>query len=88
MNARLGQRVNANKSLCFNSCATCQGRGRVPCQLCLVRGRLKCYIKLTVSWRTHGDEQVIERSSLPDGLIRGAQGVVAMQDQQPRVSGN
>ena len=67
-------------------CGGCQGNGSVPCQLCLTRGRLKCYIQLTVSWRTHSDEQVVEGTTLPDDLVRSAKGFLAVEDQQPRVS--
>lgn len=66
-------------------CGTCQGRGRVPCDVCLTRGQLKVYLKLTVSWKTHRDEEVVERTDLPDELIKNASGVIAVQDQQLRV---
>lgn len=68
------------------SCGTCSGRGQLPCEVCLSRGQLKCYIKLTVSWKTHRDEEIVERTDLPDELIKTAEGVVALQDQQIRVS--
>ena len=68
------------------SCGKCQGRGRIPCEVCLSRGQLKCYIKLTVSWKTHRDEEIVERTALPDELIKTAEGVVVMQDQQIRVN--
>ncbi|CAI8044249.1 Protein SSUH2 homolog, partial [Geodia barretti] len=67
------------------TCGTCQGRGRVPCDVCLTRGKLKVYLKLTVSWKTHRDEEVVERTDLPDELIKNASGVIAVQDQQLRV---
>lgn len=58
----------------------------MPCDICLTRGQLKVYLRLTVTWKTHKDEEVVERTALPDELITKAQGVVAVQDQQPRVS--
>ena len=67
------------------SCGTCQGHGRIPCSVCLSRGQLKCYIKLTVSWKTHRADEVVERTALPDELIKTAEGVVVMEDQQLRV---
>ena len=66
-------------------CGTCQGRGRVPCEVCITRGKLKVYLKLTVTWKNHRDEEVVERTDLPDYLIKNAGGVVAVQDTQPRV---
>ena len=70
----------------FIRCHNCGGRGRVPCEVCLTRGKLKHYLKLTVAWKVHTDEEVVERTALPDELIKTAEGVTAMQDQQPRVS--
>ena len=73
--------------LCYGiSCTMCQGRGRVPCEVCLERGQLKWYIRLTVSWKAHRDEEEIEKTALPDELIKTAEGVVVMQEQQTRVS--
>lgn len=66
-------------------CVTCQGHGRTPCEVCLGRGQLRCYIKLTVSWKTHRDEEMIERTTLPDELVKTAEGVVVVQEQQNRV---
>ena len=70
----------------YASCSTCHGRGQTPCEICLSRGQLKCYIKLTVSWKTYKDEEIVERTALPDELIKTAGGVVVLQDQQVRVS--
>ena len=58
----------------------------MECQLCHTRGQLKCYIKLTVTWKTHKNDHVVERTALPDELIRGAQGQEAFKDQRPRVA--
>ena len=67
------------------SCGTCQGRGQVPCEVCLARGQLKWYIRLTVSWKTHKSEEIIERTALPDELVKTAQGAIVVQEQQTRV---
>ena len=67
-------------------CWTCHGCGQVECQLCRTRGQLKCYIRLTVSWKTRKNDHVVERTALPDELIRGAQGQEAFKDQRPRVA--
>lgn len=67
-------------------CWTCQGSGRTKCTICNAKGQLKCYIKLTVSWKNHKVDHIVERTALPDHLIRGAQGKLAFQDTQPRVS--
>ena len=66
-------------------CYTCGGSGLVECQVCDTQGQLKCYIKLTVTWTTHKNDHIVERTALPDQLIRGAQGQQAFSDQRPRV---
>ena len=57
----------------------------MECQVCDTQGQLKCYIKLTVTWTTHKNDHIVERTALPDQLIRGAQGQQAFSDQRPRV---
>lgn len=39
-----------------------------------------------MSWITHKNDHVVERTALPDELIRGAQGQEAFKDQRPRVT--
>ena len=53
--------------------------------MCHARGQLKCYIKLTVTWKNTKADHVVERTALPDHLIREAQGKLAFEDKQPRV---
>ena len=67
-------------------CSTCNGCGQLECSVCHTRGQLKCYIKLTVTWKTTKADHIVERTALPDHLIRNAQGKIAFQDQQPRVA--
>ncbi len=67
-------------------CWTCNGFGRIECSVCRAKCQLKWYIKLTVTWKTHKADHIVERTALPDHLIRAAEGKVAFQDQQPRVS--
>jgi hypothetical protein len=66
-------------------CYTCGGSGLLECEVCDTNGQLKCYIKLTVTWTTHKNDHVVERTALPDQLIRGAQGQLAFSDQRQRV---
>lgn len=67
-------------------CWTCNGCGQLQCTVCRGRGQLKCYIKLTVTWKNNKVDHVVERTALPDHLIRGAQGQMAFEDQQLRVA--
>ena len=69
----------------FCRCYTCGGSGLLECEVCDTNGQLKCFIKLTVTWTTHKNDHVVERTALPDQLIRGAQGQQAFSDQRQRV---
>ena len=64
----------------------CLGCGRLQCKVCNTRGQLKFYIKLTVTWTTHKNDHVVERTALPEQLICGAEGRVAFKEQRPRVA--
>ncbi|XP_064633849.1 protein SSUH2 homolog isoform X2 [Lineus longissimus] len=68
-----------------NRCHTCFGHGQVPCAICEARGSLKCYIKLTVKWINHLADHIVERTSLPDHLIRNVSGELAFEEELPRV---
>ncbi len=72
--------------VCYCRCWTCNGFGRIECTVCHSKCQLKWYIKLTVTWKTQKVDHIVERTALPDHLIRAAEGKVAFQDQQPRVS--
>ena len=69
----------------YSRCWTCDGCGRIECSVCEAKCKLKWYIKLTVTWKTHKTDHIVERTALPDHLIRAAEGKVAFQDQQHRV---
>lgn len=66
-------------------CMTCHGFGMITCNCCQGSCNLKCYIKLTITWTNHLQDHIVERTALPDHLIRNVQGKVAFQEQQPRV---
>ncbi|XP_041347179.1 protein SSUH2 homolog isoform X2 [Gigantopelta aegis] len=66
-------------------CYTCDGFGQVTCNICQGRANLKCYIKLTVTWTNHADDHVVERTALPDELIRGVSGQVSFEESQIKV---
>lgn len=66
-------------------CYTCNGFGQVECTVCRTHGNLKCYIKLTIQWTNHTKDHIVERTALPDQLIREVSGQVAFEEQQPRV---
>ncbi|XP_071138146.1 protein SSUH2 homolog isoform X1 [Mytilus edulis] len=69
----------------FRDCGTCHTRGMVVCPLCRGYHQLKCYICLTIKWHTEEDHHIVERTALPDHLIKQAQGQVAFEESMPRV---
>ncbi|XP_076469589.1 protein SSUH2 homolog isoform X2 [Babylonia areolata] len=66
-------------------CYTCNGFGQVTCSVCKSHGNLKCFIKLTIQWKNHEKDYIVERTALPDQLIRTVSGQVAFEEQYPRV---
>ncbi|XP_043227070.1 protein SSUH2 homolog [Amphibalanus amphitrite] len=78
-------------------CTWCDGRGTKPCTWCHTTGMktcstcdgrryLRCYVELTVTWKKHDDTFVLEKTALPDKLVKSASGQVAFSDEQPRVA--
>ncbi|XP_023231528.1 protein SSUH2 homolog [Centruroides sculpturatus] len=67
-------------------CEICSGNGVIKCNTCKGRGKLKHFIKLTVTWRNHTDDFVVENTNLPDDLICDVTGEIVFSDQNFRVS--
>ncbi|KAH3785681.1 hypothetical protein DPMN_163775, partial [Dreissena polymorpha] len=67
------------------SCDTCHGFGRVTCSECQGHSKLKCYICLSIIWTNHLQDHIVERTMLPDHLIRTVSGQVAFSETQPQV---
>ncbi|XP_002740315.1 protein SSUH2 homolog [Saccoglossus kowalevskii] len=66
-------------------CFVCNGHGHTACHTCNARGQLKCFIRLTIEWIVHHDDHVVERTSLPDELIRTVSGETVFKQELPRV---
>ncbi|XP_077983139.1 protein SSUH2 homolog [Glandiceps talaboti] len=66
-------------------CFVCHGHGHITCHTCHGKGQLKCYIKLTIQWLIHHDDHIVERTALPDHLIREVQGETVFNQEQPRL---
>ncbi|XP_013384139.1 protein SSUH2 homolog [Lingula anatina] len=66
-------------------CHVCHGHGQVPCRTCDAKGNLKCFIRLTITWTNNMNDHIVERTSLPDELIRSVTGQVAFEEELPRV---
>ncbi len=66
-------------------CKNCHGHGQETCSTCGGASNVKVFIKLTVEWINHLSDNIVERTSLPDELIRGVTGEIAFTEEQPRV---
>lgn len=66
-------------------CYTCHGNGMVICKTCGGNRNLKCYIKLTVTWKNHVNDHIVERTPLPDHLIRNVSGQIAFEESNQKV---
>lgn len=77
-------------NMCFGSgrrrCWICNGTGLVSCETCHARGSLKCYIKMMVTWKNNIGDHVVERTALPDHLIKNVTGKIVFQAQHTQVA--
>ncbi|XP_070557315.1 protein SSUH2 homolog [Ptychodera flava] len=69
----------------YEMCFRCNGLGHVICKTCDGRCQLKCFIRLTIKWSVHRDDYIVERTALPDELIRDATGDTVFNQKHPRV---
>ncbi|XP_064604972.1 protein SSUH2 homolog isoform X2 [Liolophura sinensis] len=66
-------------------CTHCSGHGQITCPTCAGRANLKWFIRLTVNWHNHLGDHIVERTPLPDELIRSVSGQIAFEESQPKV---
>nr|XP_026695861.1 protein SSUH2 homolog isoform X2 [Ciona intestinalis] len=66
-------------------CYTCSGMGCVRCKECQGFGKLKQFIQLTISYSNNLSDHIIERTDMPDHLIRDVTGDVIFQQAALRV---
>ncbi|XP_077870107.1 protein SSUH2 homolog [Saccoglossus kowalevskii] len=66
-------------------CSICNGHGKTECLTCYARGQVKRFIRLTIEWIVHHDDHVVDRSSLPNELIRTVSGETVFKQELPRV---
>uniref|UniRef100_A0A1I8J660 Protein SSUH2 homolog n=1 Tax=Macrostomum lignano TaxID=282301 RepID=A0A1I8J660_9PLAT len=64
-------------------CLHCHGRGRVTCPTCQATGQVKCFVQMTTTFNTHVKDFILERTALPDHLIRDVEGTTLFEDTQP-----
>lgn len=63
-------------------CVVCLGPGQLPCKKCLARGQLKISLQLTVMWRVYKSDRIVERTSIPEHLIRSVPSNVAFEEER------
>ncbi|XP_071815586.1 protein SSUH2 homolog isoform X2 [Apostichopus japonicus] len=68
-----------------NRCFSCNGHGQNRCTTCQGTSNLKTYIKLIITWTNNVNDSIVERTGLPDELIRGVSGQVAFKEELPLV---
>ncbi|KAK3585813.1 hypothetical protein CHS0354_038330 [Potamilus streckersoni] len=66
-------------------CTTCGGDGRITCDTCKGYAQLKCFIQLKVKYDNHKDDHILERSDLPDELVRQVGGKLIFEQVLPMV---
>lgn len=66
-------------------CITCHAKGCVVCNTCQGHRMLKWFIKLTIKWHKHDDHVIVEKTDLPDELIKKANGEKIFKETYPRV---
>ncbi|XP_038058274.1 protein SSUH2 homolog isoform X2 [Patiria miniata] len=66
-------------------CNRCRGDGRVVCPTCSGYRQLRHFIMLTVSYTNNLEDYILERSDMPDELIRSVSGQTIFQQTLPHV---
>ncbi|XP_077983902.1 protein SSUH2 homolog isoform X2 [Glandiceps talaboti] len=65
------------------SCITCGGDGRITCTACKGCRMIKHYIKLTIKFTNHKNDYIMEKTDMPDHLIRTVSGQVIFEQTLP-----
>ncbi|XP_076468951.1 protein SSUH2 homolog [Babylonia areolata] len=66
-------------------CYTCGGDGRVTCHICDGYCKLRHYIELKVTYKNHLDDYILEKTDMPDELIRDVGGKPVFEQTLPKV---
>nr|CAB3266622.1 protein SSUH2 homolog [Phallusia mammillata] len=67
-------------------CVTCVGTGCVRCRECQGYGKIKQFIQLTVKFTNRLSDHIVERTDMPDHLIRDVTGDVVFEQTAQRVA--
>lgn len=66
-------------------CSKCSTKGKVNCTTCDGQGQIRCYIQLSITWKVHTAEHIVEKLDLPHDLIRDVSGQVAFEEESPKI---
>ena len=59
---------------------------QVDCASCEGGGQVRCYIQLSITWKVHTAEHIVEdKFKMPGDLIRDVSGQVAFEEEAPNV---
>ncbi|CAH1773454.1 unnamed protein product, partial [Owenia fusiformis] len=82
---------HAHRATCFSChgrgrkrCLTCRGHGMITCPTCQGYRQLKNFIELTVKYENHAEEYILEKTDMPDHLIKNVQGKTLFEQKLPR----
>ncbi|TRY63965.1 hypothetical protein TCAL_13601 [Tigriopus californicus] len=62
-------------------CGKCNTKGKVNCATCEGQGQIRCFIQLSITWKVHTAEHIVDHLSLPQDLIRDVSGQVAFEEE-------
>ncbi|XP_046577132.1 protein SSUH2 homolog isoform X1 [Haliotis rubra] len=60
-------------------CMTCGGDGRITCRTCDGFRNLKCYVQLKVTFKNNKDDYILERTDMPDELVKDVSGTAIFE---------
>jgi hypothetical protein len=63
------------------SCSTCKAKGQIICETCSGAGRLKKFKQLTVTWKVHTVDRIVELTGLDHNCVRQAQARTLIQEE-------
>lgn len=66
-------------------CNKCHTKGKVNCSTCDGQGQIRCFIQLSITWKVHTAEHIVERLELPHDLIREVSGQVAFEQESAHI---
>ncbi|GFT67625.1 uncharacterized protein NPIL_137531 [Nephila pilipes] len=66
-------------------CSMCGGTKKIKCETCNGYGKLRFYTKLTVKWKSHKRDHILNASRLPTDLLRQVSGKEIFKERDETV---